>query len=78
MTAGDFNQALLKSFAGEAGKEQTVEPVIFWMMSPGEQAWITYDLKPGTYAVVCVLPDTSGSGHNHAELGMRQIVIVTK
>ncbi len=78
MTAAEFNQALLKSMTGQAGQGNTVEPAIFWMMSPGEQAWITYDLKPGTYAVVCSLPDTSGSGHSHAELGMRQIVIVTK
>ena len=78
MTAGEFNQALLKSTTGEAGQSKTVEPVIFWMMSPGEQAWITYDLKPGTYAMVCALPDISGSGHTHADLGMRQIVIVRK
>ena len=78
MTAGEFNQALLRSLAGELQEEEMVEPVIFWSMSPGEQAWITYDLEPGTYAVVCNLPDVTGSGHNHAELGMRQIVIVTE
>src|SRR5215813_2853872 len=78
MTAGEFNQALLNFMTGKASNEKPVEPVIFWMMSPGEQAWITYDLKPGTYAVVCSFPDTSGSGHTHAELGMRQIIIVTK
>ena len=76
MTAGEFNQALLGSIAGE--ETEQVAPVIFWSMSPGEQAWITYDLEPGTYAVVCGFPDTSGSGHSHAELGMRQIIIVTE
>jgi hypothetical protein len=79
MTAGEFNQALLGMLAGKPDDEgQGTQPVILWSMSPGEQIWITYDLKPGTYAVVCGLPDTSGSGHTHAELGMRQIVIVTQ
>ena len=79
MTAGEFNQALLSSMSGEGGNQgEQSQPVIFWFMSPGEQAWITYDLEPGTYAVVCGFPDTSGSGHSHAELGMRQIIIVTE
>ena len=77
MTAGAFNEFLLRLLAGEEVEGQ--EPLIEWFaMSPGEQAWITYDLEPGTYAVVCVLPDFAGSGHNHAELGMRQIIIVTE
>jgi hypothetical protein len=79
MTVGEFNHALMNSMAGGAGNagEQS-QPVIFWFMSPGEQAWITFDLKPGTYAVVCGLPDAAGSGHTHAELGMRQIIVVTE
>jgi hypothetical protein len=79
MTAGEFNQALLGSLAGEAGEMGAgPQPVIFLFMSPGEQAWITYDLEPGTYAVVCGFPDMLGSGHVHSELGMRQIIIVTE
>jgi plastocyanin len=82
MTAGEFNQLLLQLLASDEEEEpaegEGPEPVIFWAMSPGEQTWITFDLEPGTYAVVCSFPDTSGSGHVHAELGMRQIIIVTE
>ena len=86
MTVGAFNQLLLRSIAGEDGGQIApgivslgqIAPAIVWFMSPGEQAWITYDLEPGTYSVICGLPDMTGSGHNHAELGMRQIVIVTE
>ena len=75
ITAGEFNQFLMEAVAGEA--PDGPEPIIEWFaMSPGEQAWITYDLAPGTYSVVCVLPDVSGSGYIHAELGMRQILTV--
>lgn len=76
MTVGEFNQLLLGAIADE--EAEGPEAVIFWAMSPGEQTWITFDLEPGTYAVVCSFPDTSGSGHVHAELGMRQIIIVTE
>lgn len=77
MAAGEFNEFLLRLFAGE--EPEGPEPINGWFaMSPGEQAWITYDLEPGTYALVCVLPDMNGSGHIHAELGMRQILIVTE
>lgn len=75
LTAGGFNQLLLQIGSDEGEEPETV---IYWDMSPGEQVWITYDLEPGTYGVVCAFPDTSGSGHVHAELGMRQIIIVTE
>jgi hypothetical protein len=56
-----------------------VEEVMTWFpMSEGEQAWITLDLEPGTYLIMCPLPDLEGSGHAHHELGMRQTLIVSE
>ncbi len=37
-------------------------------LSPGGQAWSTTDLKAGTYAIVCFIPDAKGVPH--AALGM--------
>jgi hypothetical protein len=77
MTPGKFNEYLLQLLAGE--EVEGPEPIGGWsVMSPGEQVWITFDLEPGTYALVCVLPDEEGSGHVHAELGMRQFINVTE
>jgi hypothetical protein len=77
MTPGEFNEFLLQILTGE--ESEGPEPIGGWsVMSPGEQVWIIYDLEPGTYALVCVLPDEEGSGHAHAELGMRQFINVTE
>lgn len=38
-------------------------------LSPGETAWVTMDLVPGTYVILCFLPDKS-SGLLHVQLGM--------
>jgi hypothetical protein len=53
-------------------------PAFFWApMSEGEQAWVTLDLEPGTYAVICFLPDIAGdTGHAHFQEGMVQIITV--
>lgn len=37
-------------------------------VSPGGQAWITAELKTGTYVIVCLIPDARGAPH--AALGM--------
>jgi hypothetical protein len=38
-------------------------------LSPGETAWVTMDLVPGTYVVLCFLPDKT-SEFLHVQLGM--------
>lgn len=43
-------------------------------VSAGGQAWVTADLKPGTYVVVCLIPDAKGAPH--AALGMLNKVTV--
>jgi hypothetical protein len=76
LTVHELNQLIL-----EANDELPagVEDVAIWLpMSEGEQAWLTLDLEPGTYVIACPLPDITGSGHTHEQLGMRQTLIVTE
>lgn len=43
-------------------------------VSAGGQAWVTADLKPGTYVIVCLIPDAKGVPH--AALGMLNKITV--
>lgn len=74
-TVARFDELLMHWFVGQ--ERELAVPVIYWIASPGEQGWVTYDLQPGTYGVFCGQPDASGSGHLHAELGMRQTFTVS-
>ncbi len=44
----------------------------------GEEVWATINLEPGTYAIICHLPNImeGSEGHLHHELGMLQLVTV--
>jgi hypothetical protein len=44
-------------------------------LDPGGRYFETIDLSPGTYAVICPVPDPA-SGQPHHELGMIQELIV--
>lgn len=75
LPARAVNEILL----GKRDMEGVTEiPFVVRGVSQGEQFWVTYDLEPGTYALVCFLPDIFGSGAPHAHLGMRQIILVTE
>ncbi|HEX9730269.1 MAG TPA: hypothetical protein VGA37_17375 [Gemmatimonadales bacterium] len=37
---------------------------------PGQRAWVTLDLPPGTYALVCFIPSPANGGQPHVALGM--------
>jgi plastocyanin len=39
-------------------------------LAPGTEITVDVNLKPGSYALICFLPDTAGSGKAHFELGM--------
>jgi hypothetical protein len=54
------------------------EEVAFWApISQGERAWVTLDLEPGVYTIICFLPDLAGSEKSHAEHGMtRQLTVI--
>lgn len=58
-------------------EEEGGEQILFWApMSSGVEAWTTVDLEPGTYVVMCFLPDIVGDFSPHFEHGMVQIFIV--
>jgi hypothetical protein len=44
--------------------------------SPGRSVWTTFDLRPGTYAAVCFVPDPV-SGTPHLMMGMTELFTVT-
>lgn len=47
------------------------EEVAFWAPnSPGETGYVTWDLPPGEYTVLCFLPDIAGDMTAHAAHGM--------
>ena len=53
------------------------EEVAFWApMNQGEKAWTTFDLAPGTYKVLCLLPDFA-SEMSHLDHGMVKTLTVT-
>lgn len=60
-----------------AGDQRDIPPVLFWApMSPGTEAWITLDLAPGNYLLLCFLPDLNGDFMPHMEHGMIQVFTV--
>ena len=60
-----------------AGEEEEPEQAFFWTpMGAGTQVWVTIDLEPGTYVLVCLLPDLAGDFSPHMEHGMIQVFTV--
>lgn len=60
--------------------EPPFEEIAFWApMSQGERAWLTVDLPPGVYTVMCFLPDfASDPPQSHLEHGMVRTLTVTE
>lgn len=79
MTVADYRKLLTSAASGgpEAAAGQLQEMFTWLPMQQGERAWFNLDLEPGTYLVVCFLPDFA-SGHAHADMGMEQIITVTE
>lgn len=80
LAEGQTVESLLADMAaqGQGGPPQ-VEDVAFWSpISPGETAWVDWDLPPGTYTVLCFLPDMASDGSPHAAHGMVAQLTVTE
>jgi hypothetical protein len=61
---------------GRFVEDSPAEMVFVWPpMDPGENAWVTLNLEPGTYAIGCLLPDLTlmPEMHTHLEHGMVRI-----
>ncbi len=75
-TLQEMHDAILS--ADPAGGDQSsYEPVFFWApIGVGTQSWVTIDLEPGSYAIICGLPDINGDFAPHMAHGMMQIFTV--
>jgi hypothetical protein len=74
-----FMDALMNATGGPP--QMPYENVFTWgVMSPGERTYIELELEPGTYVIVCFLPDQTAEAAedamNHLEHGMIQLVTV--
>jgi hypothetical protein len=64
-----------------AAEEQSGPPPFEWVagvwpIGAGQRAWVTWDLAPGEYTVICFLPDMAGDMAPHAAHGMVRTLIV--
>lgn len=76
-TAVEDIRAMLAEEA-ETGEPMLQQFPVLMPLNSGEETWITVDLEPGSYVLVCNLPDImeGSEGHIHHELGMIQLVTV--
>ncbi len=80
VTVEDIMAAMAAETEGGESPEEPppFEDVAFWApMSPGERAWASLDLEPGTYTALCFLPDFA-TGMSHLEHGMVRTLTVTE
>ncbi|HVM34558.1 MAG TPA: hypothetical protein VM784_04380 [Actinomycetota bacterium] len=60
---------------GRPGKGEGSEAGFFLAPAPGGKMWVTLDLEPGEYELLCYFPDPK-SGKPHIKLGMKQPLTV--
>lgn len=78
-TMDDVRQALQADASGTPMPEEQL-PVEMsnggTVLAPGVSAYLTQDLQPGDYVMLCFLPSAANGGKPHAELGMvRQVTV---
>lgn len=60
--------------AAIASGEQEPEQIFYWgPTAPGAGGWVTIDLEPGTYLLLCFLPDLTSDFSPHMNHGMIQV-----
>lgn len=72
---------LLASLESEESSDgpPPIDAIAFWSPNgPGETGWVTWDLPPGEYTVICFLPDIAGDMSSHAAHGMVSQLTVTE
>jgi hypothetical protein len=69
--------ALMAAAPGTQPEMPYEQAFSFIGISPGENAWMTVNLEPGTYAALCFIPDaTSEDMTSHLAHGMITIITV--
>lgn len=70
MSAAEVREAI-------AADEEGPDSVFFWApMGAGVETWTTVDLEPGSYVMLCFLPDINGDFSPHLDHGMLQVFTV--
>lgn len=76
---GEASAEATEEVAQEEGGPMDGLTYLWSPMSSGNSALTSVNLEPGTYLVLCFIPDsTSEEGLSHAEQGMMQIVTVVE
>ncbi|RPI29759.1 MAG: hypothetical protein EHM70_15425 [Chloroflexota bacterium] len=70
--------AMMQSQEPPQGPPPFEEIAFFGPITPGETAWVSMNLEPGTYTVLCFIPDSEGDGAPHFTHGMVQTIEVTE
>jgi len=71
--------ATMGESAGPPEGPPPYEQIAIWTPnSPGETGWVTWDLAPGEYTVICFLPDIAGEMMPHVAEGMVANLTVTE
>jgi hypothetical protein len=70
----------VQAWLGEGGDFAQQQLPVLMPMDAGQTVWVDVNLAPGTYAIICNLPDVMAQDgmHIHYDLGMIQIVTVTE
>ncbi len=77
VTVDDVMAMMAESGPGGPEGPPPFEMVAFWSpMGAGEKAWVTWDLPPGEYTVLCFLPDIAGDMSPHVAHGMVRTLTV--
>jgi hypothetical protein len=77
VTIDDVLAMMAESGPGGPEGPPPFEIVAFWSpMGAGEKAWVTWDLPPGEYTVICFLPDLAGDMSPHVAHGMVRTLVV--
>ncbi len=61
---------------GPSGPPPFEEGAFWGPMGAGQRAWVTWDIAPGEYTVICFLPDLAGDMSPHAAHGMVRTLVV--
>jgi len=76
-----FMDAIMAASSQQAGPPQMpYESAFSWSpMSPDTHAWVEVDLEPGTYVVICFIPDLSSQEMvSHFQHGMIKLITVSE
>ncbi len=70
--------AMMSAEEPSEGEPPYKEIAVWSPSSPGETGWVTWDLPPGEYTIICFLPNIASEMMSHAVRGMVGNMTVTE